>query len=202
MKRGSFIVVEGADGVGSTTQAKLLVERLNSIGVESLFTAEPSGGEIGALARKMLKTGSQQTPETLALLFAADRLQHYHSEIAPALERGITVVSDRYVLSSLVYQSLHIRTDWVIEINRFAPPPDATVLVSVPFQTAWDRICSRIAAGSTEEIFDKMDLQQRIHALYEELLFDVNGYMIDGSGRPEEVLELLFKAVKPHIVAI
>ncbi len=202
MKNGRFIVIEGADGVGSTTQAKLLVEHLNRAGVQTVFTAEPSGGEIGTLARRMLRGDSKQKPETLALLFAADRLQHYHSEIAPALEHGITVVSDRYVLSSLVYQSLDIATDWVRQINSFAPAPDATALITVPFETAWSRIRSRIAAGNTEEIFDKRDLQQRIHALYEQLLLDVNGYMVDGSGTPEEVLNLLIKAVAPHIAAI
>ena len=202
MKRGSFIVIEGADGVGSTTQAKLLVEYLNKAGTQAIFTAEPSGGEIGALARRMLRGDSNQKPETLALLFAADRLQHYYSEIAPVLERGITVVSDRYILSSLVYQSLDIPTDWGRQINSFAPTPDTTALITVPFETAWSRIHTRIAAGSTEEIFDKMDLQQRIHALYEQLLLDVNGYMVDGSGTPEEVLNLLIKAVAPHIAAI
>jgi len=196
LSKGRFIVIEGADGVGSTTQAKALVSYLNEAGRKAVFTAEPSGGDIGKLARSYLRAGSEQAKETLALLFAADRLQHYYSEIAPALEAGVDVVSDRYVLSSLVYQSLDLPTSWVKQLNRFAPPPDATILIALPFPAAWNRICGRLESGSTKEIFDRRDLQERIHTLYEELLHEVSGIVVDGRGLPEEVLERV-KGVLP-----
>src|SRR5688572_8576363 len=100
--RGRFIVVEGPDGVGTTTQAAAVANALEQRGRRTHVTAEPSKGAIGQLVRARLKHEGDK--ETLALLFAADRLDHWHGEVRPQLDAGVDVVSDRYVLSSLVYQ--------------------------------------------------------------------------------------------------
>jgi dTMP kinase len=112
--KGHFIVFEGIDGAGTTTQSRLLQETLTRDNVPIHLTAEPSDGPIGLIIRQILggrivvKGMSGLRPPrwpTMALLFAADRLDHLESEILPNLADGITVLSDRYVYSSLLYQT-------------------------------------------------------------------------------------------------
>lgn len=122
---------------------------------------------MGLLVRQLLGQVSEPPdPAALALLFAADRLDHLRREIEPALEAGLIVISDRYVLSSLAYQSLANPLSWVEEINRFAPAPDLTVLVHVEAEVAAAR---RARRGGAEEIFDALQTQRALVARYAEL---------------------------------
>lgn len=195
-QKGKFIVIEGADGVGSSTQSRMLVDALNSEGRRAILTAEPSRSKIGGMARQMLQSAGAEDRATLALLFAADRLQHYNSEIKPAIDSGINVISDRYLLSSYVYQSLDVPLEWVKTINCMAVPADKTLLISLPFDVAWERIQRRITAGSvSKEIFDVLEAQKRIHANYARMLELVDGTAIDGSGSPQEVSGRVREAV-------
>lgn len=176
-QKGLFIVLEGIDGSGTTTQARLLVETLQRNERRALYTAEPSGGSIGRLVRGALQSrrdreidgaGRRLGWSTLALLFAADRLDHVDSVIAPALEAGSVVVSDRYDLSSLIYQSLTApdpvtALDWVRSLNAQARRPDLTVVLEVPPDTAEKRRESR---GAPAELFEERGLQERLAAAY------------------------------------
>ncbi len=104
---GKFIVVEGADGAGTTTQAKEITGWLTDKGHKVLQTFEPTGGAVGSVIRKMLtKEIEPLNWKAMYYLFAADRLHHINEHIIPALIEGITVVCDRYYPSTLVYQSL------------------------------------------------------------------------------------------------
>src|SRR5690606_35984740 len=106
-------------------------------------TGEPSGGPMGSLLRLMLKQrvnlSTQHREAALTLLFAADRIDHLESEICPHLRDGYVVISDRYELSSIIYQSIGIDDDverknfvsWIRECNRFAVQPDITVVIDV-----------------------------------------------------------------------
>src|SRR5262245_48963099 len=114
-QRGRFIVIEGVDGSGSTTHTKLLSKALKKRGFRVHITCEPTTGPIGALIRQVLQkritSPGEAGPQslgwsTMALLFAADRLDHLDSEVIPSLRTGEWVISDRYDLSSLAYQSL------------------------------------------------------------------------------------------------
>jgi dTMP kinase len=107
--------------------------------------------------------GSFLTPETIALLFAADRLDHYESEIRPALNKGLWVISDRYLDSSLAYQGSMLSPDWVETINRFAPAPDLTVYLDVDVDVALGRISSTRTAT---DLFEKRDVLLRVRANY------------------------------------
>lgn len=199
MSRGRFYVVEGADGVGSTTQCQKLVERLQKAKRTVHLTAEPSKGPIGVLIRQMLGGDKSQKAihKELALLFAADRLDHVTREIEPRLAEGIDVVSDRYVLSSLVYQSLDLPQEWVRELNKFAPPADATILVSLPLDEAWARLERRIADGAPREVFDVRTTQSRIHAEYGRLARRLNGaIVVDGSGAIDDVADRVEEALR------
>jgi dTMP kinase len=168
------VVIEGLDGAGTTTQARLLGERLRAEGRAVHVTAEPSGGPVGALVRQVLQrriTGGPAggfDPHALALLFAADRLDHVATEVAPRLAEGIDVVSDRYTLSSLAYQGLTTRDlDWVAAINREAPAPDLTILLSVRPRLALGR---RRATGTSPELYEVDAFQRRVARGYERSL--------------------------------
>jgi dTMP kinase len=189
-ERGKFIVIEGTDGSGSTTQTALLVQHLRDHGKKVLSTKEPTAGPAGALIRMALDrrlvganrsshdgganpgTQSEFDARALALLFAADRVDHSYGQIQPALERGWWVVCDRYVLSSLAYQGPECGMEWVLEINRFALAPDLTVFLDVPVETTQQRMQkSRIAAEryeSTREQHTIRDGYQLAIARYRE----------------------------------
>jgi dTMP kinase len=189
MNPGKLIVLEGIDGAGTTTQANRLAKHF---GDRVHVTREPSDGAAGVLIRQILRGEHQPYDHTaLALLFAADRLDHLKREIEPLLEKGIHVISDRYVISSLVYQSLFVDKEFVREINKFARPADLTLLLAVPVQTALDR---RQTRGMPDELFDPIDHQRRVSVEYawaaERLRNRENVKILDGSLTPDLVFAL------------
>jgi len=173
---GRFIALEGIDGSGTTTQTARLVEALERHGTQALATCEPTAGPVGAFIRKALRRELRDeagAPRTLpwssmALLFAADRLDHVDSVIRPALESGVTVVCDRYVLSSLTYQSATSpegdgALPWIRELNARAVRPDVTIVLDVSPDVARVR---RMVRGGPVELFEVDELQRRLAALY------------------------------------
>lgn len=103
-KASLFIVIEGGDGAGKSTQAKLLKKWFETKGYEVLFTREPGGTTLGEKLREIILHGEEISPKTEALLYAADRSHHINSKIRPALQQGKIVLSDRYIDSSIAYQ--------------------------------------------------------------------------------------------------
>lgn len=206
---GSFIVIEGTDGTGSTTQARLLVERLAQLTSAVVkFTCEPSAGPIGTMIRHVLShrlvvhtPSGARAPDwrTMALLFAADRMDHLDSVVSPVLAEGGIVVSDRYVLSSLAYQSAtstegEASLPWLRSINGRARVPDLTVVLTLPEHAAARR---RAGRGSDKELYEETSLQERLVELYgraRELLPDQNVVFVDASGSIAEVGELVWQA--------
>ena len=194
MNRGRFIVLEGADGTGTTTQADRLITSLERIGISTLRTAEPSDLTVGKLIRTRLGEGIESDLgwRSLALMFAADRLDHMARQIEPALKAGQWVVCDRYVLSSLVYQSLHMDTAWVQALNQYAPPPDLTLVFSLPLEDALSRIAAR---GGKEEVYDHHAFQQKVHGLYQDLAPSVGATIVDASGSMDDVEGRIWSAL-------
>jgi dTMP kinase len=168
--RGRFVVLEGLDGAGTTTQARLLGDRLRAEGRRVHVTAEPSGGPAGALVRQVLThrvSGGAGgfDPGALALLFAADRLDHVAAEVLPKLEAGVDVVSDRYTLSSLAYQSLTTGdARWVAAVNAKAMPADLVLFLKVRPKVAVGR---REAASIDRELYEVAEFQRRVARSYE-----------------------------------
>jgi len=125
--------LDGVDGSGTTTHSKLLVSFLEYQGFKVHLTREPSKSEIGILLRKFLKN-KEIPPTTDALLFAADRDLHYHNEIKKKLDEDYIVISDRYIESSIIYQSLQadsIAIEWIKKLNKFVGLPDLTIILDI-----------------------------------------------------------------------
>jgi dTMP kinase len=175
-RTGRFIVIEGTDGSGTTTQTELLVQALGRIGIAAHPTREPTAGPVGrllreALEKRLMRDAKRQATldwTTFALLFAADRTDHIRDEVLPLLAQGTWVVSDRYDLSSLIYQSLtapdpDAALEWVRQVNAQALRPDLVVVLDVDAETAAAR---RRARGGPEELFESRELQARLAAAY------------------------------------
>jgi dTMP kinase len=178
-RRGRFVVLEGRDGAGTTTQARLLGEALRREGRQVHVTAEPSAGPAGALVRQILTRrvaaagGGPIDPGALALLFAADRLDHLAVEIAPKLRDGVDVVSDRFTLSSLAYQGLTTGdAGWVAALNGRARAPDLTIFLRVRPGIAFRR---RLAVTLDREIFEVSAFQRKVAASYDQAILRLRG---------------------------
>jgi len=163
-RTGRFIVLEGIDGSGTTTQALRLAEALRADGHEVLSTHEPSDGPIGVVLRQALtRRLVGLSDRVLALLFAADRLHHLAAVVEPALAEGKVVVSDRYVLSSLAYQGMRLPLAWVESLNAAARRPDLTLYLDVDARTAAGR---RRGRGGAVVVIDAHEGQRAVARAY------------------------------------
>jgi dTMP kinase len=180
MIEGLFIVIEGVDGAGTTTQVRRLAEALRGRGLPVHLTHEPSDGPIGLLVRQVL-AGRVVVPGihgghapgwgTMALLFAADRLDHLEAEVVPNLIDGVTVLTDRYDHSSVAYQSLlgggdAQITEWVRTINARARRPDLTLVLDVSPEVAAER---RQLRGQVRDLYEEDELQKKLAAIYRDI---------------------------------
>lgn len=202
---GRLLVLEGLDGAGTTTQARRLGERLRAEGRRVHVTAEPSGGPVGGLVRQVLArrvtggAGGGFDPAALALLFAADRLDHHAVEIAPKLAEGVDVVSDRYTLSSLAYQGLATGDlGWVEAVNARAPAPTVTLFLRARPAVALRR---RRAASMDREIFEVAAFQRRVAESYERAIGRLRAagqavVELDGEAPVEAVAGAVWAAVR------
>lgn len=183
--RGRFIVFEGIDGAGLSTQALLLEKTLRKNGYEVVLTKEPTAGLIGGLIRACLKNEWKTSPLTLQLLFAGDRAHHLEYEIIPALERGKIVVCDRYYLSTIAYGMLNLEREWLEAINSKFLKPDITFLLDIPVEVSLERIkASRFGV----ELFEKKQELERVRENYLKLIGSCErAYIIDGTKPIEDV---------------
>lgn len=180
MIEGLFIVLEGVDGAGTTTHTRLLSSALGGRGLPVRTTREPSDGPIGVQIRQFL-TGRLVVPglqgprppswTTMALLFAADRMDHIESTILPNLNDGVTVISDRYYHSSVAYQSITGGGEpetvaWVKAINQHARRPDLTIVLDIPAEVSERR---RTERNIGREIYDDGDLQAQLGRFYRDI---------------------------------
>lgn len=161
----SFIVFEGPDGSGTSFHSRTLAEHLRTKGKTVLLTAEPTNGPIGTVIRTILKEDKRLPPESLQLLFCADRAWH-QVEIRAALERGEIVISDRYSLSTVAYgMAAGIDENWLKELNKKFIQPERIILTLPPFETCWERISRR----SSRDALEKRDIQEHVYAAYQKL---------------------------------
>lgn len=204
MRRGAFIVFEGIDGSGLTTQARRLRDWCRRHRLPVHLTREPSRGWIGRQLRQVLRRGPgplEGDERLVALLFAADRAEHLQREIVPRLAAGSHVVCDRYRLSSLAYQSVTLPGSWLETLHSPFPAPDLTLLIRVPPDVAVGRVVSR---GRPRERYETAAVLDRVGARYGELCAASQArgetiVVIDGRGSKAEVGQRVLAAATPFL---
>lgn len=203
MTRGLFLVMEGIDGSGRSTQLHRLAAWFRAHGIPTLATFEPSTGAIGQLIRRYLR-GEEPVaapPDALALLFAADRLEHLAREVQPALARGEVVLCDRYLASSFAYQGLGSAPEFVRAANARALRPVITLYFKVDPEIALARIAAR--DGERRELFETREQLTRIAAAYDAVFGLADGpaefpaTVIDAGAHPDAVFEACVAACRP-----
>ncbi len=189
---GKFIVFEGLDGSGQSTQAGSLLDFLNKytgklkLGFPGVFlTKEPTPGLIGGLIRGQLTHDWKSSAECLQLLFCADRAHHLKKEIEPLLRKGSSVICDRYFFSTVAFGSLEVNRDWLLSLNENFLLPDLTFLLKVS-----PRVCVERMRGSRYELelFEKEELLQKVWTNYERLSREFeNVCVVNGERSIEEI---------------
>jgi len=204
---GLFIVLEGPEGSGKSTQGKRLAGRLSTEGVPVLLTREPGGTAIGEQVRAILldQGNYAMLPQTEALLYSAARAQHVGEVIRPALESGTLVICDRYVDSTLAYQSggRGLPLDGLVEMQRFATggvAPDLRILLDLPPALGLAR---RLATPEEVNRLDVVSLafHERVRHFYLSLVdADPTSWrVIDATDDVEEVAANVWSVVGPTI---
>lgn len=163
-----FIVLEGVDGAGTTTQLRRLGEALARARVPHWTTCEPTGLATGRLVRQVLKGEADARPETLARLYSADRHEHLYGPggVLERLGRGEAVISDRYLFSSLAYQGMTCGPDLPRLLNAGFPLPELLIYFDLETEVSMARVETR----AERDIFEHRAFQERVRGAYEEVL--------------------------------
>lgn len=203
-----FIVFEGLDGAGKTTQINLLAKHLEGLGEKVVLTAEPTAYESGRALRAALSGKVKKTPCEMAVMFTEDRIAHNQNEedgIERLLKDGYTVISDRYYYSSLAYQGSITDYKWVAELNLDCPEirkPDLCIFLDLSPEESMKRITANRKEGEIE-IYETLDQLTRIRETFLFVFDQLKGdekrgeriRFIDASGTIEEVAERIRAAV-------
>ena len=184
---GLFITLEGGEGAGKTTIANAVIDKLSTIGIETLYTREPGGIKIAEKIREVIldRDHTEMDCRTEALLYAAARRQHLVEKVKPAMDEGRIVLCDRFVDSSIVYQGYArgIGMDEVREINQFAIEgfmPDLTIFFDINPEIG----LARIAANDSREV-NRLDLEG---LAFHELVYE--GYKKQAKMNPERIVSV------------
>ncbi|MDH5541570.1 MAG: dTMP kinase [Nitrospinota bacterium] len=195
--KGKFIVLEGLDGSGKSTQAKRLVERLNLSGIKAVSLREPTDGQWGRKIREIAAKGREGiTPEEELSYFVNDRREDVEKNIIPALNDGMVVVMDRYIYSNMAYQgALGIDVDHIAEINREFPRPDLVIFLDFKPGEGLGRVEMRGAANAG---FEKREFLEKVYETYQLPQFEIMS-RISAKGSVEEVGERIWGVVAPYL---
>ena len=194
-----FIVFDGMDGTGKTTQMRLLCNHLNAAGIPTVLTAEPTDSPDGRALRRALSGREPASNSRLAALFLLDRIGH-NSEIEAWLAEGKTVISDRYYYASMAYQGQGESFAWVTEMNVNCPDirrPDGCILLDMAPEDSMARIREGRAADELE-IYETVAQQEKIRARFAQITEYLKGreliLTVNAAGTVEEVAERVREA--------
>lgn len=176
-----LVAFEGIDGSGKTTQSRKLLNKLEEFGVRASWSKEPSDGQIGMLIRRALEGEIDLDQRALALLFAADRIEHVRS----LLLDGVAII-DRYILSSLAYQGVFAPFEWILELNRWVRLPDVVFYLDLSPEVALKRITEKNIYHSSS--FLEM-VRKNYMKLIEEEPWRSRTYVIDASRDEDSVFD-------------
>ncbi len=199
LKKGKLISLEGVEGAGKTTLAKTIVTALNKAGIEVIYTREPGGTIIAEKIRQLCKEKDISNIAEFFLILAA-RAEHIEKVIIPNIDKGICVICDRYIDSSICYNGIlqGLGLDYVVDLHNKATNslwPDITLLLDLPVNLSIDRIKSR----SVLDKYDQMDIDShnRIRQGYLHIsqMFSDRVKLIDATKRQDETLEDCMKVI-------
>ena len=201
--RGQFIVLEGIDGSGKSTQIRLLKSRLAGEGIVCYDTHEPTDGPIGSLIHQMMTGRIVSDSRAMAALFVADRLDHLMNPvdgICAKIESGVSVLSDRYYFSSYAYNGVDIPLDWVIAANAPCADilrPSVTVFLDVAPDAAMERV-ERFR--SRTELFETRERLAEVREKYLDVFHRLEKtehvVIVDGMGETSRVEAAVWEAVR------
>lgn len=202
MHRGKFITLEGIEGCGKTTQLKMLEEFLKSKGLDVLATREPGGTKIGNKIREIILSveSAEMNDRAEVLLCLASRAQHLAEVVAPALEEGKVVISDRYVDSTIAYQGFGrgLSLEKLLDMNRWTTQdlnPHLTIVLNLPLEEGLKRARAK---GVDRFEGEGLDFHKRVQEGFLKLaeLFDDRCLVVDATGSEEEVHRRVVKAIE------
>ncbi len=192
-KKGKFIVLEGLDGSGTTTQLKNIESYFQRNNINHLLTYEPTSDKIGALIRKILRKNWTTNEKSLQLLFCADRSHHLETCIIPAINEGKYVVCDRYIYSTIAFGSINCDIKWLEALNKYFLKPDLTLYFNTSVKTCLERINKR---DNQKEFFEEEDKLIKVKKTYDILSKnDQNTVIIDGEESIETVFDTILKEI-------
>lgn len=200
---GTFVVLEGGEAVGKSTQVRLLVDRLRATGRDVVATFEPGATPVGGVIRGLFlgRSAGPVSARAEALLVAADRAEHAATVVRPAIDRGAVVVSDRHVPSSLAYQGIGqgLGVDEIAALSRWATDgltPDVVVVLDVPAAVAE----ARRPGGSGDRMETESGaFHERVRAAYRELAGPLGWTVVAADADPAIVAERVWAAVAPAL---
>jgi len=207
--RGKFITFEGGEGSGKSTQAKLLGEKLKSLGVGVKLTREPGGSPAAEVIRHILLSGVAKPlgAEAEAMLFAAARDDHLATTIRPALEKGIWVISDRFADSTRVYQGAlgHVDPRLIKRLERIIIGdtwPDLTIVLDVPTEEGLRRAHTRRGDDAIDRFeSEAAEFHAKLREAYRQLAANEPGrcVLIDSTQPREKVAEQIWSLVNSRL---
>jgi dTMP kinase len=189
-QKGFFICIEGLDGCGKTTQAKLLARRLKK-SYGAVYTTEPSNGRLGRFIKQCCLHAEKRGSSIVeALLFAADRFEHVQNVVLPNVNEGKLVISDRYVYSSLAYQgAAGVDLTWIEEINEHAVHPDLAIFIDVPPEIAVQRLKPR------RSVMENLETERKVREVYLNFVRKGELFTVEGNASKLKVADDILKAV-------
>jgi dTMP kinase len=202
-----FIVIEGLDGCGKTTQIRLLAAKLEALGIPCFATRQPSDNPVGKLMRTATDGLEPLENETMALLVAADRYQHVFSEVLPALEAGKIVLCDRYYYSSFAFQGIDtgafLRVAAYNGLVMAYAKPDITIFIDTTPEECMRRIqTGRDYSGLYDSVEQLSAVRERYMAIFDQLKDSENIAIINGNASESEIAAEIFKllniSIKPQ----
>jgi dTMP kinase len=195
MERSNFIVLEGIDGSGKSTQARMLAKDLEKRGMRVLLTAEHTDRAAGKLVEEVVRRRQNLDPLALQVLFIADRIDHTNGVIRPALGEGAVVISDRYYGSTVAYGADVADREWLLELNKkVSLEPDLTFWVDVPAEVAMERMNLR---GDERTIFEKTEKLKRVTSVYKWLADNEKDWVrVRGKGEAETIHKKIMREIK------
>lgn len=183
---GKFIVFEGIDKSGKETQAKLLYDYLHKKGIPVTYTEEPTDKNvIGRTIKKWLVGQATITSgEAITLMYTADRFEHLKKHILPALKVGKNVICDRYLYSTIAYESsiFGVNKEWIKSLHNEVRKPDVVIFIDIDPEISLKR-----ERSTPNDRLEKVDLLQKVRGTYKEMMNEEKFFVINGDRSKEDV---------------